>query len=153
YLASHAETGPRSWGRLIGALKMAILAGDGVEPIARRAQAETDRAEGPSAAYARALACVALSEPSDMAALLEEGGAFARTGRALAALAAGDQAAYAVALEEIVADFASRDQHLSGVAVADTALVLERLAEPRGLAARRVSPLIPASVYSDSAGL
>ena len=31
YLASHAETGPSSWGRLMGALKMAMLAGDGVE--------------------------------------------------------------------------------------------------------------------------
>ena len=40
YLASHAETGPSSWGRLLGALKMAILAGDGAEAIARRAQAE-----------------------------------------------------------------------------------------------------------------
>jgi hypothetical protein len=153
YLASHAETGPRSRGRLIGALKMAILAGDGVEPVARRALVETDGADGPAAAYARALARVALGEQPDVAALLEEGDAFARTGRALAALATGDQGAYAAALEEIVADFAGRDQHLSGVAVADTALVLERLAEPRGLAARPVTPLIPASVYSHSAGL
>ena len=37
YLASHADTGPSSWGRLLGALKMAILAGHGAEAIARRA--------------------------------------------------------------------------------------------------------------------
>ena len=80
---------------------------------------------------------MALGEPPDVTALLEEGDAFARTGRALAALADGDQSAYAAALDEIVADFAGRDQHLSGVAVADTALVLERLAEPRGLAVGR----------------
>jgi hypothetical protein len=153
YLASHAEAGPRSWGRLIGGLKMAILAGDGIAPIATRALVETEGVDGAAAAYARALARVALGERPDVTALLEEGDAFARTGRALAALAAGDQAAYAVALDEIVADFASRDRHLSGVAVADTALVLERLAEPRGLAARPVSPLIPASVYSGFAGL
>ena len=85
-------------------------------------------------------------------ALLEQGDAFARTGRALAALAAATRHAYAAALDEIVADFAARDRHLAGVAVADTALVLERLAEPRGLAARPVSPLIPASVYSESDG-
>ena len=42
-----------------------------------------------------------------------------------------------------MADFEARDQHLSGVAVADTALVLERLAEPRGMAARPQSALVP----------
>jgi hypothetical protein len=153
YLASHAESGPQSWGRLIGAQKMAILAGDGVEPIARQAIADTEHAEGASAGYARALAQVSLREAPDVSAMLAEGEAFARTGRSLAALAAADRAGYAAAVDEIVADFAAREQHLSGVAVADTALVLERLAEPRGLAARPVSPLLPASVYSDPAGL
>ena len=52
YLASHAETGPASWGRLLGALKMAILAGDGAEAIARQAVAETGDAG--STARARA---------------------------------------------------------------------------------------------------
>ena len=46
-------------------------------------------------------------------------------------------------LAEIVADFEARDQHLSGVAIADTALVLERLAEPRGMAVRPSGPLVP----------
>ena len=36
-----------------------------------------------------------------------------------------------------------RELHLTGVAIADTALVLERLAGPRGLAQRPVSPLLP----------
>ncbi len=76
-----------------------------------------------------------LGERPDVEAMLAAGESFARTGRALAALAAGDWSAYAVALTDIVADFAARDQHLSGVAIADTALVLERLAEPRGMAA------------------
>ena len=43
-----------------------------------------------------------------------------------------------------MADFEARDQHLSGVAIADTALVLERLAEPRGMAVRPAGPLVPA---------
>jgi hypothetical protein len=153
YLASHAETGPQSWGRLIGSLKMAILAAEGVEEIARRAVADTDGADGAAAAYARALAKVALGERPDVTAPIEQGDAFARAGRALEALADSDAAGYAAALGEIVADFGDRAQHLSGVPVADTAMVLERLAEPRGLAARPVSRLIPASVYSGSAGL
>jgi hypothetical protein len=75
--------------------------------------------------------------------MLAEGDSFARVGRALAALAAGDQAAYEAALSAIMADFEARDQHLSGVAIADTALVLERLAEPRGMAVRPAGPLTP----------
>jgi hypothetical protein len=143
YLASHAETGPASWGRLLGALKMAILAGDGAEEIARRAVAETEAADSPAAAYLRALALVCLGEAPDATAMDAAGGAFARTGRALQALAAADAAAYASALAEIVAVFEARDRHLSGVAIVDTALVLERLATARGIAARPQSPLVP----------
>lgn len=134
YLASHAETGPASWGRLLGALKMAILAGDGAAAIAQRAQAEVGPGDTPAAAYLRALAQVTLDERPDVNVMLATGDAFARTGRALQALGDRDQSAYAAALHEIVADFAARDQHLSGVAVADTALVLERLAAGRGMA-------------------
>ena len=143
YLASHAETGPRSWGRLIGGLKMAILAGDGVEPIARQALNETETAEGAAAAYARALAAVAVGEPPEVRPLLEGGDAFARTGRALDALARRDGEAYRSALAAVVSDFAGRDEHLSGVPIADTALVLERLAASRSLAARPASALVP----------
>ena len=103
YMASHAETGPRSWGRLIGGLKMAILAGDGAEAIAREALAETGDATGsPAAAYARALAGVVTGARPDVAEMLAAGDAFQRTGRALAALAAGDRETYAAALAEIV---------------------------------------------------
>ncbi len=143
YLASHAETGPSSWGRLLGALKMAILAGDGVDAVARQAVSETEHAESPASAYVRALARVCLDEAPDVAAMLDAGGAFERTGRALAALAVGDTATYRGAIAEIVADFEGRDQHLSGVAVADTVLVLERLAEPRHMAARPATALVP----------
>jgi hypothetical protein len=144
YLASHAESAPASWGRLVGALKMSILAGDGAEPIARRALAEVGDADTPASAYLRVLAQVTLGERPDVATMLAAGDSFARTGRALQALGGGDRPAYAAALGEIVADFEARDQHLSGVAIADTALVLERLAEPRGMAVRPAGPLVPA---------
>jgi hypothetical protein len=134
YLASHAETGPSSWGRLLGALKMAILAGDGADAIARRAQAEVGPGDTPASAYLRALAQVTLDERPDVEVMLTAGDAFARTGLALRALGDRDQPAYAAALGQIVADFAAREQHLSGVAIADTALVLERLAAGRGMA-------------------
>ena len=65
------------------------------------------------------------------------GEAFARTAAALAALARRDENAYAVgAGAPCSRDFEARDLHLTGVAIADTALVLERLAGARGLAQR-----------------
>jgi hypothetical protein len=143
YLASHAETGPSSWGRLVGGLKMAVLAGGGAETVAREAVAEVGAAETPASAYALALARVVLGQPPDVRLLLAAGDAFERTGRALAALGAGDGVAYAAALRAIVADFAARDQHLSGVPVADTALVLERLAAARGIAVGPSAGILP----------
>ncbi len=77
YLASHAETGPRSWGRLLGALKMAILAGDGADAIARQAMAEVEEADSPASAYVRALAQVALGGRPDVEAMLAAGESFA----------------------------------------------------------------------------
>jgi hypothetical protein len=146
YLSSHDLTGPASWGRLLGGLKMAILAGDGVEGAATRAVAETAGADSPAAAYVRALALVALGRVPDPTPLLDAGPEFARTGRALAAIGAADGQGYAAALREILDDFEAREQHLTGVAFADTAAVLERLAEPRGIAVHPPSPLLPPSV-------
>jgi hypothetical protein len=145
YLSSHELTGPASWGRLLGGLKMAILAGDGVEEAARRAVDETDGAGSTAAVYVRALALVALGRVPDPRPLLDAGREFARTGRALAAIAAGDGAGYAEALGEILGDFEARDQYLTGVAFADTVAVLERLAGPRGIAVHPASRLLPPS--------
>jgi hypothetical protein len=71
------------------------------------------------------------------------GGAFARTATALRALADGDGPAYAEAVAAIEADFAARDEHLTGVAIADTAVMLELIARERGLGAQLDSPLVP----------
>jgi hypothetical protein len=88
---------------------------------------------GPAAAYARALGQAALGDAPEVGEMLAAGDAFERTGRALAAIGAGDTAAFEAAVGEIRADFAERQQHLAGVAIADTAVVLERLAAARGL--------------------
>ena len=103
--------------------------------------------DSPTAAYALALANLAAGRdaeaPAAIAVMADGGEAFARTAAALAALAASDEAAYAEALAAVIADFASRDVHLTGVAIADTAVVLEQLAEARGMAERPASPLVP----------
>lgn len=148
YRQSWQAAPPRSFGRLVGMLKAAVIAGD-AEEEARYARAELhdDQADSPSSWYALAIA--ALVEGDDelaehAAAGMEEGSdAFVRAARAVRALARTDRDEYAAAVGAIVADFESREDHLTGVAIADTALMFERLAQRRGLAAEPESELLP----------
>jgi len=146
YRSSWEAAGPRAYGRLVGMLKAAVLAGGGEEE-AEYTQGQIQAADSAPAAYALALAALVLGEDANAraaaAGMRGASEAFDRTGEALDALAARDAARYAEALRAIVADFEAREEHLTGVAFADTALVLERLAAPRGLAARLTSPVLP----------
>src|SRR4051812_13653517 len=148
YRASWELAPPRSFGRLIGMLKAAVIGGAGPAEAAAYVRAAVPEADSPPSAYVRAVA--ALVEGDDEAAAAFAGGmregspAFGRTADAIAALAAGDGGTYAAAVRAIVTDFEGRPEHLTGVPVADTALMLETLAEPRGLAAHPVSALLPA---------
>jgi hypothetical protein len=139
---------PASYGRLVGMLKAAILAAGGdCEASYVSVQLADASAGSQTAAYARAL--VALLEGDDGAASrwarVMRGGspAFGRAADALQALAAHQRGAYSRALQAIVRDFEGRSEHLTGVAIADTALMLERLAERRGMSADLQSPLLP----------
>jgi hypothetical protein len=148
YRASWEAAPPGGYGRLVGMLKDAILAGDAVDDATYvRAALAGDESESPTAAYALALASLAIGDEigTEVAArsMRAGGEAFDRTADALAALAGRDQPAYAVALAAIIADFEARESHLTGVAIADTALALERLAAARGMAQRPVSPVMP----------
>ncbi len=147
YRASWEAAPPRSYGRLVAYLKSAVLAGDGREAAGYVRAALGGTADSPTSAYA--LAVTALIEGDDAgaaeaAATMAGGGdAFARAAAALAALAARDTAAYGAAVAAVVTDFEGRDAHLTGVPVADTAMLLEALAAERGMAARPASPLLP----------
>jgi hypothetical protein len=148
YRQSWEAAPPGSYGRLVGMLKSAILAGGGHEAAyyVRSALADEDVAS-PPAAYAQALAALIAGddEAAKVWAAQMRGGsdAFERTADALEALAWRDPVVYAEALEAIVCDFEQRADHLTGVAIADTALMLERLAVPRGITAAVTSPLLP----------
>ncbi|HUA70680.1 MAG TPA: hypothetical protein VMA96_06350 [Solirubrobacteraceae bacterium] len=143
--AAHA----RAFGRLVGMLKASVLAGGGTDAAgyARTALADADP-DSATANYARALAALIAGDDEDaraLAARLQEAPeAFARTGRAIAALASRDAAAYATALEAIVRDFEQRSEHLTGVAIADTALMLQALAGRRRMAVAIDGPVLPA---------
>src|SRR5215210_2354550 len=146
YRASWELAPPRSFGRLVGMLKAAVIAGDAGEAAAYAREAVPE-ADSPPSAYVRAIA--ALVEDDDEAAArfadaMRAGSApFGRAADAVAALALADGEAYAAAVRAIVADFEARDAHLTGVPVADTALMLERFARDRGIASGVVSPLLP----------
>ena len=146
YRASWELAPPRSFGRLVGMLKAAVIAGDAGEAAAY-AREQVGEADSPPSSYILAIA--ALVEDDDAAALAAAVGmragsaAFGRAADAIEALADGDAEAYGAAARAIVADFEGREEHLTGVPVADTALMLERLAEPRGLAAHPASALLP----------
>ncbi len=147
--AAHA----RAFGRLVGMLKASVLAGGGADEAeyVRSALADPDE-ESATANYARALAALIAGDDSEARACARRMGtadAFGRTAAALAALAAHDEPAYAAALEAIVRDFEHRSEHLTGVAIADTAVMLQALAGRRGMDADIESPVLPADPPAD----
>ncbi|MCW2996555.1 MAG: family finger-like protein [Conexibacter sp.] len=147
YRASWQVAPPASYGRLIGALKAAIIAGDAHEDAAWVAGQIPQDATSAPASYATAIA--ALVQGDDDAAraaatrMREGSPAFVRAAAAIEALVERDAPAYTAAIQAIVSDFEGREDHLTGVPIADTALMLERLAPARGLGAGPQSPVMP----------
>lgn len=155
YFQSWRSAPPESYGRLIGYVKCTVLAGSDAD-AAGRAALDALKAAGvdlagvlpsPACAYAVALAALAAGERElarrAAAAMAAGGGAFERTAAAIAAIASGDSERYEQALAAIVRDFEQRDEHLTGIAIADTAVVLRRLGERSGLGTSVASPLLP----------
>ena len=149
YLASWEAAPPRSYGRLVAYLKSAVLSGDAADAAGYVEAQLAGACDSPTSCYALALAALLRGDDAtaaDAAARMGGGGdAFARAGEALGALATRDTRRYAGAVAAIIADFESRDAHLTGVPIADTALLMEALAEPRGLAVHPESELVPGS--------
>lgn len=140
---------PDSWGRPIAAMKSLLLADDDATDAARWAlDAGAAEAESPIGTYAGTLAYLVLRRDDDaltLGATLCERDDFPPTvARAVVAIAAADQAAYREAIEDLLADFEQRTDFLEDVPVADTVLVLQRLAAARKLAiVLRASPRLP----------
>jgi hypothetical protein len=150
YRASWALAPPKSYGRLVGLLKAAVLGGEpkaAADEVRELLAGDPDAAGSPVASYVLAVAALIVGDDDgvpELAATMEpRGGAFERTAAALRALAAHDAPGYAAAVAAIEADFAARDEHLTGVAIADTAIMLELIAAQRGIAAGIDSPLVP----------
>ena len=147
YRGSFSCAPPHSYGRLVGMLKAAVIGGNAGEAAAFARTALSGAASTPTAGYASAIAAL-VGDDADGArrgAMLMRSGdePFGRAARAVCAIADGDHAGYAEVCREIVADFAHRTVHLTGVAIADTAVMFEALAAERGMACRPLSPLMP----------
>lgn len=131
-------------------IKNRLLAGDreGAEEAARLAlDAGAADAESPIGRYAAALALLVLGRDAEArvhADTIRVRDDFpAPVGDALATIAAEDPLGYVEAVEAVLESFETRDEYLEDVPVADTVLVLQALAERRGMAAELGSPLLP----------
>jgi hypothetical protein len=151
YRESWEDAPPGSWGRPIGALKARIMAGDweGAAEDARwTLNAGAGESESYIGRYAAALASLVLEDWS--AARLHAD--YARTHEdfpsevadALAFVAVEDVVGYVEAVEDVLESFETRTEYLEDAPVADTVMVLQALAERRGMAADLESPLLPA---------
>jgi len=149
YRASWKVAPPKSYGRLVGLLKAAVIGGQAqaaATEVREMLDGDADAEGSPVASYVLAVAALIVGDDDEVALrasrMEPRGEAFERTATALKALAARDEEAYAAALTAIEADFAARDEHLTGVAIADTAVMLELLAAERGIASGLSSPLV-----------
>ena len=138
-----------SWGRPIAAMKSLLLAGDDAKDAAQWAlDAGARDAASPIGRYAGALALLALGEDVDARALgstLRERDDFPEAvADALVTIAATDRAGYMLAVEDILESFEQRSDFLEDVRVADTVLVMQKLAAQRDADVElRPSPLLP----------
>ncbi len=146
------ETAPAgSWGRHIGSMKCRLIAGDwnaAVRDAEWTLNGGAGLSDSPIAKYAAALAFLILEEDDQARILADEiriRGDFPRpVGDALAMIAAGtDAVGYVEAIESVLESFETRDEYLEDVAVADTVLALQALADRRGLVAELSSPVLP----------
>lgn len=156
YRRSWRYAPPRSFGRLVGMLKAAIIAGGGNSEAIYARTAIGPHGDSPSSCYALAIATLLQGDDAtarSAAAGMRSGDeAFTRTAAAIEALADVDAPAYEAALRDIVASFETRDTHLTGVAIADTAVMLDVLAARRGMALHLSSPVLPPPPHAAAAG-
>jgi hypothetical protein len=149
YRESWADAPPDSWGRPIAAMKALLLAGDDASEAARWAlDAGAATAESPIGRYAGTLALLVLGDNVGARVLgttLRDTADFpSAVADALVEVAGADRVDYQISLEDILESFERRTDFLEDIPVADTVLVLQRLAAARDLAVDLApSPVLP----------
>jgi hypothetical protein len=128
-----------SWGRPIAAMKALVIAGDEADAAARWAlDAGAAGAESPIGRYAATLAYLVLRDDAEArtvgSTLLGRDDFPEAVANALVAIAAGDDAGYLRAVEDVLESFEQRSDFLEDIPVADTVIVLQALARERSAA-------------------
>jgi hypothetical protein len=156
YRESFLDAPPGSWGRPIGAIKALILAGDwpaAAEAARWALDAGAAGSESPIGRYAATLALLTLGRDEEArvhADALRNRDDFPNdVADALAFVSAQDVVGYVYAVESVLESFEARDEYLEDMPVADTVLVLQALADGRGMAAELSSPLLPTPTAED----
>jgi hypothetical protein len=140
---------PDAWGRRIAILKSLLLAGaDASAPARATLDAGAADAESPIGRYAGALALLVLGDDVGariVATTLRDRDDFPQpVADALVELAGLDRVDFLISLGEVLESFEQREDFLEDVPVADTVLVLQQLAQVRGLAVDLdSSPVLP----------
>ena len=149
YRESWEGAPPDSWGRPIAAMKALLLVGDDASEAARSAlEAGAAQAQSPIGRYAGTLALLVLGDDVGARVLgstLRDLDDFPQSvADALVELAGADRIDYSISVDKILESFEQRTDFLEDIQVADTVLVLQRLAAARGLAAELdASPVLP----------
>jgi hypothetical protein len=149
YRESWEGAPPDSWGRPIAAMKALLLAGDDAAEAARWAlDAGAAQAQSPIGRYAGTLALLVLGDDVGARVLgstLRDLDDFPQSvADALVELAGADRADYSISVENILESFEQRTDFLEDIPVADTVLVLQKLAAARDLAVELApSPVLP----------
>ena len=152
YGTSWRAAPPGSWGRPIAMIRCRLMAGD-VDGARADAAAALEEgaldAAGPIGGYCAALALLVLRRDDEAVSVAEriaaEGLQPAAVAHGLAAIARGDGVAFSEARAAVLRSFEEREAFLEDVPVADTVLVLDALARPRGLSTPSLpSALLPA---------
>jgi hypothetical protein len=137
YRRSWEQAPERAFGRLVGMLKATLLAGGDADEAAAYVRGAIPEPDSASSWYARGIAALIAGDDETAiraaAGMRDDSEAFSRAADAIDALARGDASAYSSAVGAIVADFSARPEHLTGVPIADTALMLGRIAAARGI--------------------
>lgn len=150
YRESFELAPPDSWGRPIAIVKARLLADDwsSAEADARWTLVQgAAEASSPIGQYAATLALLVLGRDEEARAhadMLRGRDDFpGAVGDALAFIAAEDQVGFNEAVETVLQSFETREDYLEDLPVADTVIVLQRLAGRRNMTAALSSPLLP----------
>jgi hypothetical protein len=150
YRESFELAPPGSWGRPIAMIKARLLADDwsSVEADSRwTLEQGAAEADSPIGKYAAILALLVLAR--DVEARVLADGLRTRddfptaVADALAYIAVEDPQGYVESVEAVLESFETREDYLEDLPVADTVIVLQRLAARRNMAAELSSPLLP----------